>query len=391
METLETIAALPNDADVVAKGQALLSDERNIGGGIRLINLLSAKGRHVPAMELGTFLYVRRGRSRDLNVLLSAALRSHDAAAIREKLAIASTHEAKLNDDYDVQLVATWLRALYEIDDSGEFWRVHDKLCRESDRRTNTFVVVQRQRMLIRNGRYNDVITDTSALPADVGGDELVRKHLARAYIELGKLELAESALAGTREDHLRRSLVARINEARTKSGATAAEASKVVETPAVRASFAPADKPTVFIVYGHDPAVRASLENVLHRIGAEPWSFDLLPKEGSPTVIEILERYVPEADAVVALLTPDDEGRKRGTEDALAARARENVLLEAGYALISKRSRSLIVALGGVNIPSDIEGIHRIQAPTWSMEVAIRVAQRLRDMGFAVDPSRAV
>jgi predicted nucleotide-binding protein len=96
---------------------------------------------------------------------------------------------------------------------------------------------------------------------------------------------------------------------------------------------------------------------------------FDRLPKEGSPTIIEVLEKHVPNANAVVTLLTPDDEGRKRGDQLPLEPRARQNVLVEAGYAMISRRTRSILVAIGGVTIPTDFEGIHRIQADEWKLK----------------------
>jgi predicted nucleotide-binding protein len=106
-------------------------------------------------------------------------------------------------------------------------------------------------------------------------------------------------------------------------------------------------------------------------------------------TVIELLEQYLPSADAVIALLTPDDEGRKRGARK-WELRARQNVLIEAGYAVLSRRDRSIIVALGGVTIPTDFEGIHRVQEEAWYESVGTKVARRLFDMGLRVDPSAA-
>lgn len=117
---------------------------------------------------------------------------------------------------------------------------------------------------------------------------------------------------------------------------------------------------------------------------------FEQLPKRGGATVIELLEEYIPSADAVIALLTPDDEGRKRGIEE-WELRARQNVLIEAGYAVIAQRDRSVIVALGGVSIPTDSEGIHRIQEPAWAPAVGTKVAKRLLDIGLRVDPSGAM
>lgn len=138
---------------------------------------------------------------------------------------------------------------------------------------------------------------------------------------------------------------------------------------------------PKVFVIYGHDERVLNSVESLLHRIGCAPLIFKRL-KIVSKTAIEVLEQTLPEADAVIALLTPDDEGRKRGGQDgALEMRARQNVLVEAGYAVISNRSRSIIVALGGVSIPSDFDGIQRVQSDQWSRTMELDIAKALGQM----------
>ncbi len=154
-----------------------------------------------------------------------------------------------------------------------------------------------------------------------------------------------------------------------------------------------PFDRPRVFIVHGHDLQSLEKLDHLLRKIGLEPENFDTLKKEGSETVIEILERSMPTCDAVIALLTPDDEGRKcpppgqaPETHEPLKPRARQNVLIEAGYAIISSRRRSLIIALGGVDIPTDFEGISRIQAHSWTNDLAGNIAKRFSQMGFSVN-----
>ena len=145
-------------------------------------------------------------------------------------------------------------------------------------------------------------------------------------------------------------------------------------------------NKPRIFVIHGHDPC-HMDLELCLRQIGAEPLFFDQLPKPGSLTVVELLEKHLPSADAAIVLLTPDDEGRERG-EAILELRARQNVLIEAGYAVIAKRIRTILVALGGVSIPSDFAGIHRVEEKEWTASVITKIAVRLSDMGLAIDPS---
>ena len=147
---------------------------------------------------------------------------------------------------------------------------------------------------------------------------------------------------------------------------------------------------PQIFIIHGHDPTSLSYLKGVLYKIGANPKTFDDIPKQGSPTIIEILEKHISKFDAIIAFLTPDDEGRKRGDE-TWELRARQNVLIEAGYGLISQREKSLIIALGNVSTPSDFDGISMIRASMWSTETGMNIAKRLKDMGLRVDPSKAV
>lgn len=134
--------------------------------------------------------------------------------------------------------------------------------------------------------------------------------------------------------------------------------------------------RPIVFVVHGHDETTLANVEALLLRIGCDPMTFERY-RRGSRTNIEILEEAIPKSDSVVALLTPDDEGRKIGATELLP-RARQNVLVEAGYAVISRRESSIVVAIGGIEVPSDFDGINRVQGPRWNREMALDLARRL-------------
>lgn len=103
-----------------------------------------------------------------------------------------------------------------------------------------------------------------------------------------------------------------------------------------------------------------------------------------SITVIEKLEKHADVGFAVV-LLTPDDEGRKKGTKKLLG-RARQNVILELGY-FISKLGRERVCALqrGDLEVPSDVLGVltHQIDpAGAWKT----RLAKELQEASFDVD-----
>jgi predicted nucleotide-binding protein len=101
----------------------------------------------------------------------------------------------------------------------------------------------------------------------------------------------------------------------------------------------------------------------------------------GAELIIEGLTRLLPTANKIIALFTPDDEGRLRGGDTPLCPRARQNVLIETGFAMIQRRADSVIIALGNTEIPSDLSGIRTIQATSWDATVENQLAQTLNNM----------
>lgn len=148
-----------------------------------------------------------------------------------------------------------------------------------------------------------------------------------------------------------------------------------------------------IFIVHGHDEATLDSIDHTLRRVGLEPVTFRDFRK-GSQTNIEILEAAMPEVDGFICLMTPDDRGRKFGRDKktrklyTLSPRARQNVLIEAGYAVLHRRKQSLLIALGGVDVPTDFAGVDLVKGPEWSDDMGRGLAIRLRRMGFTADPA---
>lgn len=119
--------------------------------------------------------------------------------------------------------------------------------------------------------------------------------------------------------------------------------------------ALAPARSNRVFIVHGHDEGARELVARFLDRLGLVPIILHEQANQGR-TIIEKVEAHGDVAFAIV-LLTPDDEGYRRG--DAPAPRARQNVLLELGY-FLGRLGRSKVCALrrGNVEIPSDFAGV---------------------------------
>jgi len=147
------------------------------------------------------------------------------------------------------------------------------------------------------------------------------------------------------------------------------------------------ADNRKVFIVHGHDDAVREAVARFLQSAGCEPIILNEQANKNR-TVIEKIEANHDVRFAVV-LLTPDDEGAKKG--EALQSRARQNVLLELGY-FMAKLGRDKVCALkrGEVEIPSDFAGVIWTafdSAGAWKKELA----KELDAAGFTVDWKRAM
>jgi predicted nucleotide-binding protein len=112
---------------------------------------------------------------------------------------------------------------------------------------------------------------------------------------------------------------------------------------------------PKIFIVHGHDNEAKAEVARFVERLGFQAI---ILHEQvsGNRTVIEKFEANSDVSFAIV-LLTPDDEGGKKG--DPAKPRARQNVVLELGY-FVGRLGRDKVCALkrGEVEIPSDFNGV---------------------------------
>jgi predicted nucleotide-binding protein len=142
-----------------------------------------------------------------------------------------------------------------------------------------------------------------------------------------------------------------------------------------------------VFVVHGHDEAVREAVARFISRLDLIPVILHEQASQGR-TIVEKLEHHGDVAYAVV-LLTPDDVG---GTgPDRLHRRARQNVVLELGY-FLGRLGRERICALhrGEIELPSDYMGVIYIpldRSGGWRLHLA----KELKAAGFSVDMNRAL
>lgn len=115
-----------------------------------------------------------------------------------------------------------------------------------------------------------------------------------------------------------------------------------------------------IFIVHGHDEAMKQAVARVLEKLGLEPIILHERASEGR-TVIEKFTDYSDVAFAVV-LLSPDDMAysKDQSPEDA-KLRARQNVIFELGF-FIGKLGRERVLILhqqdGDFEMPSNYAGV---------------------------------
>lgn len=150
--------------------------------------------------------------------------------------------------------------------------------------------------------------------------------------------------------------------------------------------------KKKVFVVYGHDAAVRAQLEAMLRRWELEPLILDQLPTEGQ-TVIEKLESALDQCSFGVVLATPDDEGHRSNRPDERAFRARQNVVLEMGMLLARLGRENVVVLLKDqekMERPSDISGLIYIPfRDSIAKEAGVSLAKAMDARGYQIDIAR--
>jgi predicted nucleotide-binding protein len=176
--------------------------------------------------------------------------------------------------------------------------------------------------------------------------------------------------------------------------------------TPASEAPQAPIDSLTapkskrVFVVFGRDRKLYSAVVRFLRTLKLDPveWN-DALDgtKNASASIKEILDEAFTMAQAVVVLLTPDDEARLRPAfhgpqepahETQLTVQPRPNVLFEAGFAMARFPKATILVRFDRTTrLFSDIGGVYLLDL---SNEFVDRehFVRRLKTCGLDVDDS---
>ena len=152
-----------------------------------------------------------------------------------------------------------------------------------------------------------------------------------------------------------------------------------------------------VFVVFGRNRALLDEMFYFLRVAGLDPiaWSEARdMTGDATPYVGDILEAAFGDAQAVVVLLTPDDEVRlatefwrdsDAPAEHELRRQPRPNVLFEAGRAFATHPGRTVLVQVGSLKEFSDVAGryvLHLTNEPASRTELL----QRLKVAGCDVE-----
>jgi predicted nucleotide-binding protein len=113
-----------------------------------------------------------------------------------------------------------------------------------------------------------------------------------------------------------------------------------------------------VFIVHGHDRAVKESTIRFVEKLGLTPVVLDESPNKGR-TIIEKFEDLAADVVFAIVLFTPDDVGGKAARGTKLQRRARQNVVFELGF-FVGRLGRDRVCLLhkADAEIPSDLHGV---------------------------------
>ena len=124
-----------------------------------------------------------------------------------------------------------------------------------------------------------------------------------------------------------------------------------------------------VYVVYGHNLAVRDAMYAFLEALELQPITKEVAviwTGEASPFADRIIDVAFKHAQAVIVLFTGDDRARLRGklrkhnveaSEKTVWFQPRQDQIFEAGYAFGRSPERTILVQVGHVQLFSDIDG----------------------------------
>lgn len=135
-----------------------------------------------------------------------------------------------------------------------------------------------------------------------------------------------------------------------------------------------------IFVVHGHDGELKHSVARIIEKQGIEAIILSEQANKGR-TIIEKFEDY-SDVGGAICLFTADDYGRAKADKTD-NTRARQNVVLETGYFMGKLgRSKVVVVAENGLELPSDMQGIVYTDKNNWQFDVL----KELKAIGYTID-----
>jgi predicted nucleotide-binding protein len=165
--------------------------------------------------------------------------------------------------------------------------------------------------------------------------------------------------------------------------------------TDASKVTTYAANRKAIMVIYGHDTEAKDALFDWLRAIGLQPREWNQLVTgtgAASPYIGQVLDHAFQQAQAVIALFTPDERvlSAAAAPNDPRTWRlqARPNVLFEAGMALVSHPTRTVLALLGPQELPSDLGGRHYVRLSPTDPAPLHDLASRLQLAGCETDLS---
>jgi hypothetical protein len=154
-----------------------------------------------------------------------------------------------------------------------------------------------------------------------------------------------------------------------------------------------------VFVIHGRDEQLRERFFEFLRAVDLRPLEWETIVAatgQTTPSLLTVIRTALTRAQAIVALLSPDDtvqlhpslrEVREAGTEMVPMMQPRPNVLIELGMALIGCPERTIVVEIGQLRPVADLGGLNVIHLGGGEAALG-KLVQRLRLAGCQVDDS---
>lgn len=162
---------------------------------------------------------------------------------------------------------------------------------------------------------------------------------------------------------------------------------SKMREHSFAKLPAKPTDKERIFVVHGHDNALKDEICVFLSDIGFDPIVLHRQP-DGGLTIIEKFEKH-SDVNYAIVLLTPDDYGMK--VEELIKAegerqgdfRARQNVIFELGFFIGKLGRQSVCCLFKNIEVPSDLNGLIYKKINKSVDEIGYEIIKELKAAGL--------